>query len=224
MTRTDEKYICRISQLPEILEKARPDFQVLEHTGKRVLNYETCYLDTMAHDMFLMHHNGKLNRYKIRFRKYVDSQDVYFEIKYKDNRRMTTKQRIPAGPDFDFHTDAIRSFMAGRTCYTPDQLEPVLTSSFQRITLVNTGLQERITIDINPAWQTGNRRINLPSVAILEVKSVRTINSAGFGYLLREARIMPLRISKYCIGTSLLFPEIKHNRFKSKLLLLKKLE
>ena len=102
-------------------------------------------------------------------------------------------------------------------------LQPVLYSSFKRITLVNQALGERITIDLNPAWRYDGRSASLPQVVIMEVKSARLSSASGFGYLLREERIMPGRISKYCIGTALLYPEIKQNQFKSKLLKLDKL-
>jgi hypothetical protein len=224
MTRSDEKYVCRIDQLPGILETAQPDFQVLEHLGKRLLGYESLYLDTPDHEMYLMHHNGKLNRYKMRIREYKESHDLFFEIKFKDNHRITTKKRIQIGPERNYHSDEIRKFMLINTTYTPEMLEPKLFSSFERITLVNNNMQERITIDLYPTWQSGSRIIELPNLVIIEVKSAKTTNSAGFGYLLREERILHKRLSKYCTGTALLYPEIKHNRFKAKLLHLKKLD
>jgi hypothetical protein len=224
MTRSDEKYICRIDQLPGILESARPDFQVLEHLGKRLRGYESMYLDTPDHEMYLMHHNGKLNRYKIRIREYKDSHEFFFEIKFKDNHLETAKKRIRIGPERNYLSDEIREFMSRNTTYLPEMLNPVLFSSFERMTLVNHTIRERITIDINPAWYFGDQRITLPNIVILEVKSAKTSNAAGFGYLLREARVPPRRLSKYCTGTALLFPEIKHNRFKAKLLHLRKLD
>ena len=224
MTRLDEKYVCRIDQLPGILETAQPDFQVLENHGNRLLGYQSLYLDTPDHEMYLMHHNGKLNRYKVRIREYKESHDFFFEIKFKDNHRVTTKKRIQIGPGLNYHTDEIRKFMSRNTTYAPEMLEPKLFSSFERITLVNINLRERITIDVNPTWFFDNRQRSLPQIVILELKSAKTSNSAGFGYLLREARILPHRLSKYCTGTVLLYPEIKHNRFKSKLLHLEKIE
>jgi len=224
MTRSDEKYLCRLDQLPGILETARRDFRVFEHLGKRLLGYETMYLDTSGREMYLMHHNGKLNRYKIRIREYRATHDLFFEIKFRDNHRLTTKKRIPIGPDRNYHTDEIREFMSKNTTYVPEMLNPVLFSTFERMTLVNSDIQERITIDINPAWYFGDQRITLPNIVIMEVKSTRTSTTSGFGYLLREARVPPRRLSKYCTGTALLFPEIKHNRFKAKLLHLKKID
>lgn len=224
MTRSDEKYVCRIDQLPGILEAARPEFQVLEHLNNRLMAYESLYLDTPDHEMYLMHHNGKLNRYKIRIREYRDSQEFFLEIKFKDNRGITKKKRIRIGADGNYLGDEIRNFMLKNSTYTPEMLKPMLSSSFERITLANTNIQQRVTIDLHPGWHFCDRRINLSHLVILEVKSAKTSNSGGFGFLLREARIQPFRLSKYCTGTVLLYPEIKNNRFKAKLFHLQKLD
>lgn len=223
MTRSDEKYLFRIDRLPGLLEMARPDFQVLEHSGKRLLGYESMYLDTPDHKMYLMHHNGKLNRFKIRIREYRETHEFYFEIKFKDNHRVTTKNRTRIGPGLDYHSDEIRKFMLRYVPYSPEMLEPVLFSSFERITLVDSKLRERITIDINPTWRFGDKWLNLSQIVILEVKSGNTSSTSGFSHLLREARVTPSRLSKYCIGTAMLYPEIKHNSFKAKLLKINKL-
>jgi hypothetical protein len=98
----------------------------------------------------------------------------------------------------------------------------VLTSSFSRITLIGAGIGERVTLDLHPSWRHGSLQASLPGVVIIEVKSARGNSAEGFGHLLREQRVMTRRISKYCTGTCLLYPEIRQNRFKLKLLHLKK--
>ncbi len=223
MTRWDEKFFLPVDQLSSILETARHQFQVLENHGRRLLGYESLYLDTADHEMYLLHHNGKLNRYKIRIREYKDSNEIFFEVKFKDNHRMTNKKRTAIGPERDYHSEDIRNFMVKYSPYLPELLEPALYSYFDRITLVNNNIMERVTIDINPSWHIDGRKTSLPNIAIIEVKSSRPSSSSGFGYILREARVAPRRFSKYCIGTALLYPELKHNRFKSKLMLLDKL-
>lgn len=223
MSRSDEKYLCRIDQLPDLLKSAQLDFQVLENVGKRIFGYESMYLDTPGHEMYLAHHNGKLNRYKVRIREYQETGEAFFEIKFKNNKRETGKKRTAINSDRDYGSTNIRTFMKKHSPYAPEMLQPVLYSSFKRITLVNKMLAERITIDLIPSWRHEDRSASLQQVVILEVKSSRPSGASGFGYLLREARIMPRRISKYCIGTALLYPEIKHNQFKSKLLQLNKL-
>ncbi len=223
MSRSDEKYLCRIDELPNLLRAAQRDFQVLENVGKRIFGYESMYLDTPRHEIYLAHHNGKLNRYKVRIREYQETGELFFEIKFKNNKRETRKKRIAIGRERDYHSAKIMEFMIKHSPYVPEMLQPVLFSSFKRITLVNHAFVERITIDLIPAWQFDGRLAGLPRVVIMEVKSERPTSASGFGHLLREARIMPHRISKYCIGTALLYPEIKHNQFKSKLLQLNRI-
>jgi hypothetical protein len=220
MNRTDRKYQCRLSQLKSILIKAKQNFSILEVNGSRLQAYESLYLDTPGQKMYFDHHNGKLNRYKIRIREYMASREFYLEIKRKDNKKKTHKKRIPISSDRNFLLPEFKAFISRNTPFDPEALEPKLLSSFDRITLVNTDIGERITIDINPSWKIGQQAISLSDLVIIEVKSAKTTSSAGFGYLLREERIFPHRISKYCIGTALLYPEIKHNRFKEKLLYL----
>ena len=40
---------------------------------------------------------------------------------------------------------------------------------------------------------------------------------------LRAAGVFPTSVSKYCLGVSLLYEDVKHNSFKPTLLLIKKL-
>jgi len=224
MTRSDQKFQCSIGQLPAILIAARTQFQVLEIRKSRLKEYESLYLDTPDHEMYRMHHNGHLNRYKIRIREYKDSHEFFLEIKFKDNHRKTTKRRVPIDASRDYTKPAYTDFLNRNSPYTPAMLQPVLSSGFCRMTLVNNLLHERVTIDINPFWHHDGKYIGLPGLVIIEVKSVRKSTDQGFGRLMRDARLHPNRLSKYCTGTVLLYPHIKHNRFKEKMLHLSKLE
>jgi hypothetical protein len=224
MTRTDKKYLCPISQLSTLLEKAQSEYRVLEIMGNRLAGYETLYLDTHPHQMYLDHHNGKRNRYKIRIRKYLTSNESFLEVKSKDTLRNTVKKRMAVSSVREILNPEWINFITLNSPFDPKSLEPKLVSSFSRITLVHPEIFERVTIDIHLAWQSGRQVIQLPNVAIIEVKSSKPNHALGFGYLLREERVHPKRVSKYCVGTAMLYPEIKHNRFKAKLLHLNKIE
>ena len=80
LDRIDTKFTFRMEKLPLLLEEMKDDYRILEINGSRISRYETRYFDTEDFRLYLQHHNGKLNRYKIRFRKYVDSNITYFEI------------------------------------------------------------------------------------------------------------------------------------------------
>jgi hypothetical protein len=224
MTRTDSKYQCRMAQLPVLLEKARPLYRVLEIEGNRLPAYESLYLDTAGHRMYLDHHNGKMNRYKIRIREYLTTKEFFLEIKKKNSAGKTEKKRMPILSDRNYLGPDHQEFLRKYSPFDPESLLPAITSSFSRITLVNREYSERVTIDVFPAWSNEIHLAALVDLVIIEIKSVRTTTSTGFGQILRDERIFPERLSKYCMGTVLLHPELKHNRFKAKLLHLKKLD
>src|ERR1041384_2152206 len=73
MNRTDTKYTFHISRLDEVLEMVMENYRVLEINGKRISNYKTLYYDTNGLELYHKHQSGKLNRYKVRHRTYVDS-------------------------------------------------------------------------------------------------------------------------------------------------------
>ena len=58
---------------------------------------------------------------------------------------------------------------------------------------------------------------------IAEVKQGRASHGAPFIRLMQAYHIRPTGFSKYCIGASLLYPDLKQNHFKQKHRLLAKL-
>ena len=182
--------------------------------------YNSVYYDTPGLQMFLDHHNKRLTRQKVRTRVYVNSGDTYLEIKRKNNHGRTKKKRIaiPADELLGFAQDAAATaYLAKHSAYTADELSPALSTSFTRITLVNPEQTERLTIDTElrfENYRTGRRR-TLKDAVVIELKQDGRAASTMKGILL-DHRIKPLRVSKYCIGTTLTDSGIKSNRFKEK--------
>jgi len=94
MDRIDSKYIFNIHELPGFLEKLRPYYAVLDINEQEIFSYESLYFDTPNFDLYRFHHRGKLNRFKFRIRKYVESNLLFFEVKFKNNKGRTYKSRI----------------------------------------------------------------------------------------------------------------------------------
>ena len=59
-----------------ILKNISSEYFCLEIDGKGLL-LQTEYLDTIDNLLFKNHQNGKLNRYKIRFRDYIESKKTF---------------------------------------------------------------------------------------------------------------------------------------------------
>ena len=82
MDRTDTKFTFNISNLPSILEAAKAHYRILDIEGNRISRYKTLYFDTDDFNLYNEHHCGKLNRYKIRHRTYVESNLGFLEVKF----------------------------------------------------------------------------------------------------------------------------------------------
>jgi len=223
MNRMDTKFIYNVNKLPSLLEKANEYYKVLEISGKRIHTYNSIYFDTSDHYMYIAHHNTKLNRYKIRYRKYVDSDKRYLEIKFKNNKERTRKKRIRQelfGEEFD---DRNKQFIREYSPFDPDTLEAKLVINFMRFTLVHNDMNERITIDNRLEYDKNGHLTRLPFLTITEVKQSKFATGSDFVRIMKEHRIYPTGMSKYCIGTVLNYKDLKANRFKRKLLMLNKI-
>lgn len=221
MNRTDTKFLINTNCLPGLLAKANECYTVLEVLGERITPYTTIYFDTDDVHMYTMHHNGKLNRYKVRMRVYENSRQTFLEVKRKNNKGRTSKKRISIDyGQFESMSfvEANYSFLNDKLPYAHETLKPMLQNYFRRITLVDTNKTERITIDVGLKFRdTDNDHIQpLDELIIIEIKQDGACNSA-FRNFLTEMKIRPGSMSKYCLGMALVKPGIKTNRFKIKL-------
>lgn len=97
LNRKDTKYIFHENNLPNLLNKLSSSFKILEINNKRKFFYESIYFDTDDFMFYNQHHNEKRSRFKVRFRKYDATNNVFFEIKKKNNKNRTIKKRISNG-------------------------------------------------------------------------------------------------------------------------------
>ena len=221
MDRTDIKYIFSVSRLPTILGRAVKNYRILEIKNERVHVYNNQYFDTYDYQMYSKHHSGKLNRYKIRYRNYEVSNVTFLEIKLRTNKRRTIKKRIRNNFTSVINKES-SSFIERNSPYKSNELKPVLINDFQRITLIHKSDKERITVDFNISYTCNSsdtkRTHDLPNLAICEIKRKGFSNSSDFIAILKSEGIRQSSISKYCIGAALLNDNLKHNRFKPKLI------
>ena len=233
MDRRDTKFVFKRDLLPLILEKLSDKYKILQIAKTRSQNYHTLYFDNQDFLLYTKHHNGKLNRYKIRYRRYIDSDLCFLEIKYKNNKGRTMKKRVGIQNFEPLKMNPVLSpkskkFIVENSTISPDELVPKLRNKFTRLTLVEVQAKERITIDYNLKYsvsqtETPGRTIALSKMVIAEVKQEKYTASSDFIQLMRENRIQQMRISKYCIGCCLLYDNLKYNNFKLKLLILNKI-
>ena len=221
--RTDIKYVMNERQLFSALLSLTKHYQILDINGTRLNHYRTLYFDTVNFALYLRHHANGRNRYKVRSRKYVDTELSFFEIKHKIDKNRTVKKRIPTPEITPRFIPKTSDFVETHSPLDPHILEPKLWNDFSRITLVSKHRPERLTLDINLQFCNDGRTVTLPGIAIAEVKQDDIDHNSDFIRQMRVMNIRPTGFSKYCIGVSLLYQHIKHNNFKPKLRLVNKL-
>ncbi len=218
MDRVDRKFVLPVALLPEIFRKSEPSYFIQEINANRMAGYSTLYYDTPDFFFYHSHVNGQRKRTKVRIRRYNDTGIQFLEAKLKSNKGRTTKVRIerenfggldkPAYSFLQKHIEPLSSY----------DLQAVLTNNFRRITLVSKTFDERITIDFNLSFQkvNGTDMLEAPDLGIVEIKQNKRSYSS-LGIILRDLRVKQLGISKYCLGISQLFSEVKKNRYKQKI-------
>lgn len=220
MDRTDTKYTFKIGLLSQILNDLSPFYSCLQIDSKVMSNYQTLYYDTSNLMLYNKHHNGELNRYKIRHRTYVDSALGYLEVKFKNNKGRTIKERIKEKDPKGFFNEKAQGFLTGELPFDPATLTPVVWVNYSRITLVSKFSAERLTIDLNLEFKKGETTINLDNLVIAEVKQEKK-RPSPFIKLMKKLHVREGSISKYCFAIAFTYSEVKKNNFKEKLLSLK---
>ena len=228
MNRIDTKYLTDEATLWKLLSEAsRVGYRVLETEGERIAPYDSVYYDTPSLKMYYDHRNKRLVRQKVRTRCYVNSGAVFLEIKRKNNKGRTKKKRmaLPSSEMADFRGDGVAAaYLAAHSAFTAAEIVPTLETLFRRITLVNPGMSERLTIDTCLCFRnfrTG-KEASLRDAVIIELKQDGR-SPSPMKEILLDLRIHPLRVSKYCLAVTLTDPSVIPGRFKLKVRAIEKL-
>lgn len=224
LNRFDTKFILHADMLCDCMNEFAADYKIMEFNDKRIFKYNNQYFDTENYHFYSQHHNGKLNRTKVRFREYLDSGLCYFEIKQRANDGRTTKQRLLADHIENPINGSFGKLLKETINIKPEELLPQLIVTYDRMTLLNLENKEKITFDTNLSFSSNGNSIELPDLAIIEIKQKKMNYGADSVIRIKHyAERSTNRMSKYCIGLILTNNNIKYNRFKPKLLAINKL-
>ncbi len=223
MSRTDTKFAFKASKLPVLMERMIPFYKVLDIKGKLIHDYKSLYFDTDGRKFYLDHHNGRVNRNKVRFREYVGSSLTFLEVKRKNNKGRTIKKRMKVNAISDQLTSQQQQYV-NKIIGKGIAVEAKQWINFSRITFVHKEQKERLTVDIDLTFMNSKNSGDLKHIVIAEVKQERMSRSSDFMRIAKELHILPIRISKYCMSTLALNPDLKQNRFKEKKIFINKLK
>jgi hypothetical protein len=213
MNRFDFKFLLTSSEATDLLNNLAEQYSVISNNNQLVRQYETRYFDTVQRDAFYLHHKGKLPRYKIRTRVYLDTNDHFVEIKYKNNKDKTEKFRIESAISENlFRQSNVISFLNKHNISNINDLEESLLVKFNRISLKQKESNERVTFDFDITFSNNQLNTIPGDIVIVEVKQETKFKSPVTA-LLKSMRKRPISISKYCYGLLITEPSFKRNNF-----------
>lgn len=219
LNRIDYKFVLHPDQLHQALESAIGDYLVLEVNTVRRHRYLTTYFDTPDLAMYFDHHNGARSRYKLRCRSYLDSGVAVVEVKVKTNKERTVKFRRNV-PEHVTRLDTLGcDWLPPSLPYPLEHLQAVVWNRFVRVTLVSFEHCERITIDTDIVFGSGERTFAHEGLCVVEVKHPKfSLVGSPLARELHRLHVQPQSISKFCIAAAHFYPGCKINRFKPLLL------
>lgn len=219
MQRTDTKFVTDIATLKQLLVLVRGQYYAQVVEGERLNPYTTTYFDSCNYEFFRRHQCGARPRTKVRARVYESSGMCFLEIKRKDNHGKTRKVRTPVpSVKHVLEERAGESFLREQSEWDFDHLHPTLSNRFRRLTLVNLGKTERLTIDFELSFYNHDSATShkMDEAVIIELKRDGRVPSPILP-LLRQLRIKPAGFSKYCVGIATTDTPVPINRYKRRL-------
>ena len=153
----------------------------------------------------------------------ANSGTAFLEVKIRNARDLTIKSRMTV-PALVSHVGKAESeFVAAHAPYFAEALLPALLNTFSRVTLVDPRFGQRLTMDFDLAFAVGEDAATLLGLVVIELKHTRSELGGRFVALTKSLGLHASGFSKYCVGTSLLRTEIKHNRFLPELRMVKRI-
>jgi hypothetical protein len=156
LDRLEVKYVFGQDLLPAVLADLANTHRAFVAEGMPWSRNRTLYFDTANMALYLRHHAGARERYKVRTREYVDSHLAFLEVKHKVGVNRTIKSRMRVPDPTGELTGRAAEFLADACPYRAEALLP-------RVELHHpdhAGQQdvpERVTLDVDLAfsWDDG---------------------------------------------------------------------
>jgi hypothetical protein len=219
LTRVDRKYVVPVATFERLVSALDETWTALEIDGRRLFGYSSVYFDTDDLVTYRSHLQGRRRRYKVRVRRYVDSDDCMLEVKRKGMRGVTVKERRPhpiweqtvLGAEGQAFVERCLRSQGDPGLSGP--MSPVVVTGNRRATLATLAGHSRLTIDTDLACGWGPTHASLrPGLVVLESKVQG--HGSQVDRLLRSFGVRPLTISKYCVGVASLGLDVPTNPWR----------
>ncbi len=221
-TRIDRKYVlsaeAAASIIPILATRSAVTTVPTAAGDLRACWYRSTYFDTPDLESYRRTAMQRRHRYKVRTRTYVDTSTSFLEVKVRGTRGVTEKVRTSLPPSVStllldhtgerFVDDVLDRAELGAS------LAPVVTTEYQRTTLVDLDSTTRATIDTSLAFMApGDRDDHHEAHGLVVIETKSTGGVSWYDRLLWDAGIRPSPISKFGVGMAVTRPELPSNRW-----------
>jgi hypothetical protein len=212
--RIDRKYIVPATQLESALQTNPQRWSEEGFNGRSEQRYETLYFDTRDLALFHAARGQRPDRYKVRVRRYSDTQDAFVEVKHRDAVGRMHKVREPFR-SFDAAAPFLRTNL-GRSAVLLSDLRPTAQTAYLRRAFVLDG-EHRATVDADLLLGSGDQITHrfgseIGSLVIVETKAAG-VAPTFLDRELWERGYRPIPVSKYALAISSQVPGIALNRW-----------
>jgi len=214
-TRIDRKYLLDTTTLRELLDALAPTLRVLEIDGEQSCSYRSTYFDTDDLSLYRAAVQGRRRRYKVRSRTYGTTGPCFLEVKAKGRHGANVKSRIGySRHDHDTITADGHDFVEAITGGTDlaSALRPVLTTEYERSTLIDPDNRTRVTFDQRLRCTDNAGRTARLDAIVVETKSARAPSACD--QWLWQHHVRPTKISKFCTGLAATHPGLPANKWR----------
>jgi hypothetical protein len=143
LTRVESKHLMTLAQCRDLVQKLSGSYRVLEVRKTKIGRYETMYLDNNSFVTYLEHHNGKANRFKLRFRHYESSKETCLEVKKKTSKGATEKTWMKTCWTPSGFLPEQGEFLESAFPHRYQEFHPVFMTVYDRFTLVSRDFPEQ---------------------------------------------------------------------------------
>jgi len=213
MCRIDSKYLVPAEWAFEILSNLQHHYFIVENKSQIMPEYFSEYFDSHNFAMYLDHHNRRAKRYKVRLRHYRASGDVFLEVKTRTPSGETIKKRTEITNN-SIDNPTVEAFVKKTIPYKFDELTKTLSTTFNRVTLISSDYNERVTMDFNILINNSTHVVNLKNICVIESKRDKYNSWSFLVNHLKQHGYRQTSFSKYSIGCALLYNNLKSNNFK----------
>ena len=215
LSRVDSKFVVPVAALPEVLEGLAGHYAVLRVDRGSIAIYDNLYFDTAGLRCFHDHGRGRRIRHKVRIRHYPDRQLSFLEVKTKRNADVTDKRRLPIAYRQEQLGLTELAFLREHVGAMADDLEPAVSMSYRRLSLIGLASDERVTIDLglSAAGEEGAVVARaLGHLAVIEIKQWPYCVRTPIMRAVRGAGHREMSMSKYIVAMTLMRPGLRRNR------------